>query len=157
MKHALRGFGFSIACLLLTGASTFAQISTAQLGGRVTDQQGAIVQGASVTARQLDTGYARNDLTDANGSYLLSNLPPGPYQLQISLRGFRTNVQKGIVLHVATSKVIDAMLMVGALERPSSSRQPGLSSTRSLRAYARSSVTNRFWRYRSTVVIPSSS
>src|SRR5215207_8967627 len=117
MKHALRGIGLGAACLLLTGASTFAQISTAQLGGRVTDQQGAIVQGASVTAIQIDTGYARNDLTDANGSYLLLDLPPGPYQLQISLRGFTTHVQKGIALHVAISKVIDAMLMVGPLEK----------------------------------------
>ena len=116
MKHALRGFGLGTACLLLTGASTFAQISTAQLSGRVTDQHGAIVQGASVTATQIDTGYARNGLTDANGSYVLSNLPPGPYRLQISLQGFRTYRQNGIVLHVATSNVIDAMLRVGVEE-----------------------------------------
>ena len=75
MKHALRGFGLGTACLLLTGASTFAQLSTAQLSGRVTDQLGAIVQGANVTAIQIDTGYTRKDLTDANGSYVLSNLP----------------------------------------------------------------------------------
>ena len=75
MKHALRGFGLGTACLLLTGASTFAQISTAQLSGRVTDQDGATVQGANVTAIQIDTGYTRKDLTDANGSYVLSNLP----------------------------------------------------------------------------------
>jgi hypothetical protein len=117
VKHALRGFGLGTACLLLTGASTFAQISTAQLSGRVTDQHGAIVQGATVTAIQIDTGYARNVLTDANGSYVLSNLPPGPYRLQISLRGFATYVQTGIVLHVATSRVIDAMLAVGVLEK----------------------------------------
>ena len=117
MKHALRRFGLGTACLLLTGASTFAQISTAQLSGRVTDQHGAVVQGANVTAIQIDTGYARNDLTDANGLYLLSNLPPGPYQLQISLRRFTTHVQKGIVLHVATSSVIDATLLVGGLEQ----------------------------------------
>jgi len=115
VKHALCGFGLGAACLLLTGASTFAQVSTAQLSGQVTDQHGAIVPGATVTARQVDTGYARNDLTDANGSYVLSNLPPGPYRLQISLRGFRPHEQNGIVLHVATSKVIDAMLMVGDL------------------------------------------
>jgi Carboxypeptidase regulatory-like domain len=117
MKHALRGFGLGPACLLLTGASTFAQISTAQLSGRVTDQHGAIVQGANVTAIQIDTGYTRNDLTDANGSYLLSNLPPGPYRLQISLQGFSMYAQTGIVLHVATSQVIDAMLAVGVLEK----------------------------------------
>ena len=54
-----------------------AQISTAQLNGTVTDQRGALVQGA-----------------------------PGPYRLQISFRGFSTYEQAGIVLHVATSQVI---------------------------------------------------
>jgi hypothetical protein len=113
VKPARRGFGLGTACLLLTGAATFAQVSTAQLSGRVTDQHGAIVQGASVTATQIDTGHARNDLTDANGSYVLSNLPPGPYRLQISLPGFQMHLQNGIVLHVATSNVIDAELLVG--------------------------------------------
>jgi hypothetical protein len=116
MKHALRGFGLGTACLLLTGASTLAQVSTAQLTGRVTDQHGAVVQGANVTATQIDTGHTRNDLTDANGSYMLSNLPPGPYRLQISLQGFSTHVQNGIVLYVATSNVIDAVLLVGVAE-----------------------------------------
>ncbi len=116
MKRALRGLGLGAACLLLTGTSTFAQLSTAQLSGRVTDQHGDIVQGANVTAIQIDTGYTRNDLTDASGLYLLSNLPPGPYRLQISLRGFSTYVQTGIVLHVATPQVVDAMLTVGVLE-----------------------------------------
>lgn len=88
MKRDVRGFGFGVACLILTGASTFAQLSTAQLSGRVTDQHGEVVQGAAVTAIQIETRYTRDHLTDANGSYLLSNLPPGPYRLQISLQGF---------------------------------------------------------------------
>jgi len=113
LKHALLGFGLGTACLLLTGASAFAQISTAQLSGRVTDQHGAILQGANVTATQVDTGYTRNVVTDASGSYLLSNLSPGPYRLQISFPGFRTHDQEGIVLHVAISDVINARLEVG--------------------------------------------
>src|SRR5688572_28138045 len=113
MKHALRGLGLGTACLILTAASTFAQLSTAQLSGRVTDQHGQVVQGAAVTAIQIETGYTRDHLTDATGSYLLSNLPPGPYRLQISLQGFSPYVQHGIVLHVATAQVIHAMLTVG--------------------------------------------
>ena len=115
-RVVMRGFGLGIACLLLTGASAFAQISTAQLSGRVTDQNGAIVPGASVTATQTDTGQTRHGLTDATGTYVFSNLQPGPYQLQISLEGFRTHRQDGFVLHVATSNVIDAVLMVGGVE-----------------------------------------
>ena len=130
MKHALRGFGFATACLLLTSASAFAQLSTAQLSGRVTDESGAVLPGATVTATQTDTGFTRNDLTDANGSYLLSNLPPGPYRLEVSLQGFRTYVQTGIVLQVAASPMINAVLTVGAASRRRSrSRAPRRSST----------------------------
>ena len=117
MKGPLGGSALGTACLLLSTASAFAQLSTAQLSGRVTDQHGGIVEGATVSAIRIETGYTRNDLTDANGLYLLSNLPPGPYRLQISLHGFRAYVQNGIVLHVATSQVIDAILAVGALEK----------------------------------------
>jgi hypothetical protein len=117
MKHALRGFGLGTACLLLIGASAFAQTSAAQLSGRVTDQHGAVLQGATVTAIQIDTGYKRIDLTNATGSYVLPNLPPGPYRLQISLQGFLTYERIGIVLYVATSNVIDAVLTVGVSEK----------------------------------------
>ena len=115
MNRALRGVVLVAACLLLS-TSAFAQVSTAQLSGRVTDQQGNVLHGAAVTAIQVETGYARNDLTDANGSYVFSSLPPGPYKLQVSLQGFNTRLQSGIVLHVATSQVIDVILTVGVDE-----------------------------------------
>jgi hypothetical protein len=116
VKRTLRGLGLSTAGLLLTSASAFAQVSTAQLTGRVTDPHGVLLQGASVTATQIDTGHPRKGLTDEKGSYVLTNLQPGPYRLQISLRGFRTHREDGIVLHVATSNVIDAQLLVGVEE-----------------------------------------
>jgi hypothetical protein len=102
--------------LLLTSAIAFAQLSTAQLSGRVTDESGAVLPGVTVTATQTDTGLSRSDVTDANGSYVLPNLPTGPYRLEVSLTGFRTYVQTGIVLQVAAAPVINAVLSVGALE-----------------------------------------
>jgi Carboxypeptidase regulatory-like domain len=102
--------------LLLTSAVAFAQLSTAQLSGRVTDESGAVLPGVTVTATQTDTGLSRSDVTDANGSYVLPNLPTGPYRLEVSLTGFRTYVQTGIVLQVAAAPVINVVLSVGALE-----------------------------------------
>ncbi|HKA60744.1 MAG TPA: carboxypeptidase regulatory-like domain-containing protein, partial [Gemmatimonadales bacterium] len=58
----------------------------------------------------------RTDGTDANGSYVLPNLPPGPYRLEVSLAGFRSYAQTGIVLQVAGTPEINIVLMVGALE-----------------------------------------
>lgn len=60
----------------------WAQLSTAQLSGRVTDESGAVLPGVTVTAMQTATGFVRSDVTDGTGSYSLSNLPTGPYRLE---------------------------------------------------------------------------
>src|SRR6187551_246769 len=70
-----------------------AQLSTAQLSGRVTDESGAVLPGVTVTATQTATGFVRSDVTDGSGGYILPNLPTGPYRLEVSLAGFRTYVQ----------------------------------------------------------------
>jgi hypothetical protein len=100
--------------LLLTCATVLAQ-ATAQLGGTVRDESGAVLPGVTVTAVQADTGFTRSSVTDANGSYDMPNLPTGPYRLEVSLQGFRTYVQTGIVLQVAATPTINVVLSVGAL------------------------------------------
>jgi len=102
--------------LVLTSAPAWAQLSTAQLSGRVTDESGAVLPGATITVTQTDTGFIRSDVTDGDGAYVLSNLPPGPYRLEVMLQGFRTSVQTGVVLQVGEAPVINAVLGVGALE-----------------------------------------
>src|SRR5215813_1851932 len=97
--------------LLMTGGA-WAQ-TTAQVGGTVKDQSGAVLPGAEVTATQTDTGFKRTAVTDETGSYLLTNLPVGPYRFEAGLPGFRTYVQTGIVLQVNANPVINAVLEVG--------------------------------------------
>ena len=116
MRGVLRDCSFVAAALLITSVAAWAQLSTAQLSGRVTDESGAVLPGATLTVTQTDTGFTRSDVTDSNGAYVLSNLPPGPYRLEVMLQGFRTYVQTGIVLQVAAAPVINATLGVGALE-----------------------------------------
>src|SRR5204863_9886473 len=65
------------------------------------------------TATQTDTGIARNTVTNESGSYVVPNLPLGPYRLEAGLPGFRTYAQTGIVLQVNSSPVINAVLEVG--------------------------------------------
>src|ERR1041384_6539269 len=96
--------------------SAWAQLATAELNGRVTDSSGAVLPGVTVSATQTATGLVRTVVTDENGSYLLSNLPTGPYKLEVSLQGFKSYVQTGIVLQVGATPTINAVLEVGALE-----------------------------------------
>jgi hypothetical protein len=102
--------------ILVPAPSAWAQLSTAELNGRITDSSGAVLPGATVTATQTATGLMRTDVADASGSYLLSNLPTGPYKLEVTLQGFRSYVQTGIVLQVGATPTINAVLEVGALE-----------------------------------------
>jgi Carboxypeptidase regulatory-like domain len=109
--HCSRG----LLILLLTAAAAWAQ-ATAQMSGTVRDASGAVLPGVTVTVTQTDTGVTRTAVTDATGSYVLPNLPTGPYKLEVSLAGFRTYEQTGIVLQVGAAPVINAELAVGSLE-----------------------------------------
>jgi hypothetical protein len=116
MQRLLRVFGAILLGSTITVPSAFAQLSTAQLDGRVTDTSDAVLPGATVTVTQTETGTTRSVVTDGDGAYLLSNLPPGRYQLEVSLQGFRTYVQTGIVLQVAATPTINVSLALGGLE-----------------------------------------
>jgi hypothetical protein len=89
--------------------------STAELAGRVTDESGGVLPGVTVTATQTDTGFTRTVITDSEGAYVMPNLPTGPYRLEVSLAGFRSFVQTGIVLQVGATPTINAPLQVGSL------------------------------------------
>ena len=90
--------------------------STAELNGRVTDSSGAVLPGVTVTATQTATGLVRTVVTDGDGNYLISNLPTGPYRLEVSLQGFKSYVQTGLVLTVGATPTVNAALELGSLE-----------------------------------------
>jgi len=96
---------------LLICTSIFAQ--TSQIQGTVLDSTGSAVPGADVKATQTGTGAVRNATSAADGTYVLSNLPIGPYRLEVSKQGFTTYVQTGITLLVNTTPTVDVALKVG--------------------------------------------
>jgi len=99
--------------ILLTATAAFAQLNTAVLSGRVTDTSGAVLPGVTVTMTQTSTQASRTTVTDADGTYVISNLPTGPYQLEATLQGFRSYVQNGIVLQVGERPTINVSLALG--------------------------------------------
>jgi hypothetical protein len=101
---------------ILVSQTAWAQ-ATAQISGTVKDSTGAVLPGAEVTAAQTDTGINRSTVTNETGSYVLPNLPLGPYRLQATLPGFQTYVQTGLVLQVNDNLVINASLQVGQVSQ----------------------------------------
>jgi hypothetical protein len=96
----------------LTCTAVWAQ-SVAQINGAVKDQSGAVLPGVEVSVTQTNTGVKRSTVTNETGSYVLPNLPIGPYRLEAALPGFRTYTQTGIVLQVDANPTINPVLEVG--------------------------------------------
>src|SRR5687767_6097637 len=115
MTRCLTCCSRGVLILLLTVGAAWAQ-GTAQLSGTVRDDSGAVLPGVTVTVTQTNTGLVRTTVTDETGGYLLTNLPTGPYRLEVMLQGFRTYVQTGIVLQVGGTPTLNAALAVGSLE-----------------------------------------
>ena len=113
--RTIRDVVVSALVLVLTCTAAWAQ-ATAELNGRVTDESGAVLPGVTVTATQTATGFMRTVATDEAGTWTMPNLPIGPYRLEVSLQGFRTYVQTGIVLQVDARPTINAVLAVGNLQ-----------------------------------------
>src|SRR5258706_12356782 len=94
----------------------FGQSLYGSLVGTVTDPSGLAVPGATVAVTQTETSQAREATTTETGGYTFSNLPPGTYQVDVTLTGFQTFRAPGVrVSHVSAVRV-DAKLNVGALQ-----------------------------------------
>ena len=98
--------------LLVVATSAYAQVS-ATLSGTVQDQSGAVISGAQVTAKNLDTGASRSSITDSQGHYQLFSLPVGQYEIQGSKAGFAEEVRTGVYLMVGQSATVDLNMRVG--------------------------------------------
>ena len=99
--------------ILLTVQMAAGQVSTAEVSGAVTDPTGAVVVGAKVTAVNADTGVSREASSDVAGSYVMTLLPPGNYDVSVEAPGFRKVLQNGVTLQVSQRARIDFTLQVG--------------------------------------------
>ena len=98
--------------LLFTAAQILADV-TASISGTVTDPSGSAVEGATVTATNVETQVVKEQTTNGQGFYSFQSLPLGKYNIEVHRDGFKTFVQTDIVLDVNDKKVIDVTLQVG--------------------------------------------
>ena len=103
-------------CLLGAEPPLFAQQGTASIGGRITDEQGAMLPGVSLVITNEATGVFREITSSAEGTYAASQLSPGPYKIVARLAGFRVSERSGLQLQVGTTMTINLALGVGGLE-----------------------------------------
>jgi hypothetical protein len=107
--------GIGLALAVPAWAQT--QITTGVIQGTVSDQSDALVPGAAVEVRNLDTNFVRALTTGDDGRFVFLQLPPGRYRVTVTLQGFATHVQEDIILTVGQSVNLSPLLKVsGAAE-----------------------------------------
>jgi hypothetical protein len=92
-----------------------AQVTNAAIVGTITDTSGAALPGATVTARNVDTGFSRTVPSNDEGAYRLEFLPIGNYAVEVTLSGFKTVTRSGLVLNVNDTARVDAAMSVGGV------------------------------------------
>ena len=90
-----------------------AQSTNASLNGRITDPSKAVIADAKVVVVNISTNFRYEATTNASGEYVLANLPPGPYRLEIEKPGFKKLIKPDVVLHVQDALGIDFELTLG--------------------------------------------
>ena len=112
----MRRFILAWGLVLSVGASAAAGQSYSELRGRVADEQGAVMPGVTIVVRNQDSGTFREVISGTDGSYLVTALLPGVYEISAELPGFKKFVRRDVRLAVGEATTITVRLEVGALE-----------------------------------------
>ena len=118
MNSRLAGVALALAIVTLgtPPGPLQAQGLTGQMSGKVVDATGAVLPGVTVTIKNVDTGFTRETVTRADGTFLFVDLLAGTFDLTAKLEGFKTAEQKELVLSATERLAVRPItLTVGAL------------------------------------------
>src|SRR5438034_2732616 len=107
-------FMWILVLCLIAPVPLHAQVAGATLSGTITDGQGGVVPGVSVSVMNTATGVMASTKTNEVGAYSVPNLNAGDYQVSASAPGFSTAVAK-LTLTVGQKQELNLALMVGTL------------------------------------------
>ncbi|HEX6544905.1 MAG TPA: carboxypeptidase-like regulatory domain-containing protein, partial [Bryobacteraceae bacterium] len=100
--------------LLLEALPLSAQVLYGTIVGTVTDQSGAVVPNANVTAANPQTGETREVKSDSAGRYTIGNVVPGTYDIRVTAPGFQQVTTKGVAATINTVTRIDVQMQLGS-------------------------------------------
>src|SRR4051812_14016347 len=89
-----------MATILASVAPAFAQAASASIWGTITDAQGGVLPGVTLTVQNAESGVVRTSVTETDGKYRLAGLSPGRYNLTADLTGFQMVAVKDITLQI---------------------------------------------------------
>jgi hypothetical protein len=100
--------------VLVCASTARAQTGTAALYGKITDPQGAVLPGVTVTITGTESAVTRTTVTDPTGDYQFLALPPGKYNLKVELASFKTAARDNVPLPVDIRTKVDVAMELGA-------------------------------------------
>ncbi|OGN96482.1 MAG: hypothetical protein A2Y89_03230 [Chloroflexi bacterium RBG_13_51_18] len=100
----------AVAALGLLGTTAMAQVTLAALQGTVTDEENAPLPGAEINLKNIESGYSYSALTRPDGTFRISGIDPGKYEVDVSLSGFTTAIRKGVTFNVGANITLDFKL-----------------------------------------------
>lgn len=115
ISRAAALFLLLFAAMLLHPRAGAAQTTTASVQGVVQDASRALLPGVTVVLHDQNTGFVRTTTTDRTGSYFLTYVPPGTYELTLELAGFRTVKHEGLRFEVGQEATMDVTLEVAPI------------------------------------------
>ncbi len=110
-----KAISLNLFLLLMFAISASAQ-ATGGLAGTVMDPNGALIQGASVSVRNIETNLARNAVTNDEGRWTLGVLPTGTYSVSYDKDGFKKAVNAAVAVEASVTRTVDVTLDVGVSE-----------------------------------------
>src|SRR4030095_4542590 len=110
-------FLLSIVLVLAFGLCAVAQVTTADVVGRVTDTTGAVLPGVMVVIENLGTGAIRTAVSSDSGDYVFNLLPAGRYTVKFELPGFKTFTVESVMLAAEGPARLEDHLEVGQSKR----------------------------------------
>ena len=113
----MRAVRFVVASLAVLWFTTLAsaQQTTGTIIGKIADETGALIPGATVTASNPATGFNRTAVSDAEGIYRLNALPVGQYDLVVEIAGFGGVERKGFVVNIGQTITLDFTLKIATV------------------------------------------
>src|SRR5438309_2002395 len=114
-NHFLQRVCGAVLLTLLTFVFASGQEFRGSITGKVTDPNGAVVAGATVTVTNTGTNAESTAITNAEGSYDFPVLLPGKYKLLVIKDGFKVEVREQIEIRVADKLTIDVQLQTGSV------------------------------------------
>jgi hypothetical protein len=107
----------AVATLLLTSWVSLGQEYRGTISGMITDQSGAAIPGAKITATETGTGTKSATISEATGAYTIPFLAPGQYTITAEAPGFKEFVRKGVTLSAGEHPVIHIQMQLGTMNQ----------------------------------------